>query len=247
MLKVVFFDAAGTLFDTHEPVGSIYARLARRFGLEAPDSVVDAAFRRAFRASPGLAFGPGHSPDELRRLEKLWWRDLVWTTFEQLGRFDDFERFFEALFAHFADPKTWRVDPEALGVFEALKERRLRLGIISNFDWRLYGVLEACGMLRYVDSVTISSEVGYAKPAPEIFQAALAKHDLAPNQALHVGDSLSLDVGGALSAGIPGLLLDRRGRHLGQLRGAVGCARSLAEVLKVVDEIESGTLRLEKS
>jgi putative hydrolase of the HAD superfamily len=237
MVKVVFFDAAGTLFDTREPVGSIYARLARRFGLDAPDSEIDAAFRHAFRAAPGLAFGPGRTPDELRRLEKQWWRSLVWTTFEQLGRFDDFDRFFAALFAHFADPETWRADPEAMSVLNALKQRRLGLGVISNFDWRLYGVLEASGMLSCVDSVTISSEVGYAKPAPEIFRAALDKHALAPVEALHVGDSLALDVGGAAGAGIPGLLIDRKGRHQGQPRGALGCVRSLAEVLKVVDEM----------
>jgi putative hydrolase of the HAD superfamily len=237
MIKVVFFDAAGTLFDTREPVGSIYAGLARRFGLDAPDEAVGAAFRRAFRTTPGLAFGPGHAPEELRRLEKQWWRNLVWATFAELGRFEDFDAFFEALFAHFADPRTWRTDPQAMSVLEAVKERKLSLGVISNFDWRLYGVLEASGLMTCVDSVTISSEVGYAKPAPEIFCAALEKHGFQPNEALHVGDSLALDVGGALAAGIPGLLIDRSGRRQGQPNGAVACARSLFEVLTVIDTL----------
>jgi putative hydrolase of the HAD superfamily len=237
MVKVVFFDAAGTLFDTCQPVGSIYAQLARRFGLDAPDHAIDAAFRRAFKSTPGLAFGPGRTPEELRRLEKLWWRRLVWATFEPFGRFSEFDCFFEALFAHFADPQTWSTDPEAKSVLDALKHRRLSLGVISNFDWRLYGVLEASGLLSCMDSVTISSEAGYAKPAPEIFRAALDKHGLKPVEALHVGDSLALDIGGAAAAGIAGLLIDRRGRHQGHPHSAYACARSLTEVLTVIDHI----------
>src|ERR1700685_3375104 len=77
MLRVVFFDAAGTLFHTREPAGLSYAKIAQRFGVEADQRLVIDSFRRAFAAAPGLAFGLGHDDAELRRLEREWWYRLV--------------------------------------------------------------------------------------------------------------------------------------------------------------------------
>src|ERR1700730_7365145 len=102
MLKVVFFDAAGTLFEPRDSVGATYTQLARKYGVDASAEEVNAAFRRVFHHSPGLAFGPGHGADELRKLEKRWWRNLVAESFEGLGTFTDFEAYFDELFARFA-------------------------------------------------------------------------------------------------------------------------------------------------
>src|SRR5271170_5091084 len=98
MITAAFFDAAGTLFEAREPIGRTYARLARDFGLDAPEDAVAASFRRAFGAAPGLAFGPGFRDDELRRLEREWWRRRVGETFDPIGKFSDFEAYFDALF-----------------------------------------------------------------------------------------------------------------------------------------------------
>lgn len=208
MLRVVFFDAAGTLFHTREPAGLSYAKMARRFGLQADDGQVADSFRRAFAAAPGLAFGPGHEPEELRRLEREWWRRLVRATFAGIGEFADFGAYFDALFAFFADPANWICDPEAPVLLTALDESGLELGVISNFDYRIYAILDGLGLDRHFDSITISSEAGYAKPAPEIFRMALERHSLPAQQALHVGDSEALDVAGARAAGIAAVLID---------------------------------------
>src|SRR5271154_1054240 len=107
MFTASFFSAAGTLFDSREPIGRTYARLAREFGLDAPEEAVAASFRRAFGAAPGLAFGLGLRSDELQRLERDWWRQRVGDTFAPLGKFPDFDAYFDALFAQFADPGHW--------------------------------------------------------------------------------------------------------------------------------------------
>jgi putative hydrolase of the HAD superfamily len=217
MIRAVFFDAAGTLFDARQPVADIYAALARQHGVEADPRVVDAAFRRAFSSAPGLAFGPGRDSDELRRLERLWWQERVADTFRGLGTFDDFESYFNELFATFADPATWSADPEAIATLRRLKEQGMVLGVISNFDYRLYGVLDGLGLAAYFDSVTISSEAGWAKPSPAVFEAALRKHAVEAAQTVHIGDSLSADVGGATAVGIAAVLIDRDGAHRGEL------------------------------
>src|SRR5712692_7500789 len=108
MLKIIFFDAAGTLFAPRDPVGATHANVARNYGIETAAEIVDAAFRRVFRQSAGLAFGPGHGADELRNLERRWWRELVAASFTGLGEFTDFECYFDELYALFADPAIWR-------------------------------------------------------------------------------------------------------------------------------------------
>src|SRR5690242_14827670 len=111
-IKAVFFDAAGTLFETRDPVGETYARIARQYGVESNAGAVDAGFRRTFREASPLAFGPGRTPEELRRLEWDWWRDLVAKTFAEIGHFNDFDAYFNSLFEFFADPANWVADSE---------------------------------------------------------------------------------------------------------------------------------------
>ncbi|HUY29050.1 MAG TPA: HAD-IA family hydrolase [Candidatus Binataceae bacterium] len=208
MLKAVFFDAAGTLFEAREPVGRSYARIARAHGLDAPEAAVIAGFRRAFAAAPVIAFGPGHPADELRRLERGWWRAVVEDSFAGLGEFADFGRFFDALFAYFAAPANWQADPDAIATLTGLRQSGLKLGVISNFDYRLYRLLEGLGFSGLFESVTISSEAGYAKPRREIFDAALASHGIAAADAMHVGDSLHHDFEPARALGWFAVLID---------------------------------------
>jgi len=237
-LKAVFFDAAGTIFDARQPVGRSYARLAREFGVDADEETVNAAFRRVFHAAPPLAFGPGHPSAELRRLERDWWRARVAETFAGLGEFTDFDAYFDALFAFFADPAHWRADDEAPALLARLKQSGFALGVISNFDARVYRILDGLGLARFFDSITISSEAGFAKPSPRLFEAALSKHSLAPDQALHVGDSVALDIRGAAAARIPAVLIDPRGQH--SLDGVPASRRvaSLASVLDIIRRAE---------
>jgi putative hydrolase of the HAD superfamily len=175
LIRAVFFDAAGTLFESREHIGRTYARLARDFGLDVSEEAVAAGFRRAFGAAPGLAFGLGLRHDELRRLERRWWRERVSETFAPIGKFRDFDAYFDALFAHFADPGHYIADVEAAPMLQRLKNDGFKLGVISNFDYRLYRILDGLELTRYFDSITISSEAGYAKPRREVYDAALAR------------------------------------------------------------------------
>lgn len=234
MLKAVFFDAAGTLFEAREPVGHTYARVARQHGLHADDSAVSAGFRRAFASTPGLAFGPRRHADEIRRLEREWWYGLVRRSFEGLGDFDSFDAFFEELFAYFGDPASWEALPEAQLVLGRLKDDHLKLGIISNFDWRLYRILEGLGLRKFFDTITISSEAGYAKPARGIFATALASLKVEASQAAHIGDSIAMDVRGAQDAGLHPILIDMGTIGASVVEHSVPRVSSLAEIIEVM-------------
>jgi putative hydrolase of the HAD superfamily len=234
LIRAVFFDAAGTLFEPREPIGRTYARLARDFGLDTSEDAVAASFRRAFGAAPGLAFGLGLRHDEVRRLEREWWRDRVRETFAPHGKFPDFDAYFDALFAHFANPGHWIADLEAAPMLQRLKIDGLKLGVISNFDFRLYRILDGLDLTRYFDSITISSEAGYAKPRREVYDAALARAGVTAGEAMHVGDSEHLDFAPAAALGMAAVLIDRETRQAApSVAGRTARICSLASVIEV--------------
>ncbi len=209
--KVVFFDAVGTLFGVRDGVGAQYAVVADRFGVVVSPTALDEAFTIVFKQAGAPVF-PSASLEGIPKLEFDWWRSIVLETLDRVGvltQFDDFDRFFEAVFDYFASDVPWIVYPETIAVLNALQQHGISLGIISNFDSRIYAVLQALQLADYFQSITISTEVGAAKPDGQIFQAALVKSGCEANQAWHVGDSRKEDVAGAIAAGFRGIWVDR--------------------------------------
>ncbi|HIK43747.1 MAG TPA: HAD family hydrolase [Leptolyngbyaceae cyanobacterium M65_K2018_010] len=208
---VIFLDAVGTLFGVAGSVGEIYADLARQHGVEADPAALNQAFFRAFKAAPAMAF-PDSDPATVPQQEYQWWRVVAQQTFSSAGwldQFADFDRFFADLYDHFATANPWVVYPDVLAALQRWQRRGIELGIISNFDSRLYPVLEALNLMDFFQSITISSEAGAAKPDPLIFVTALQKHRCEAAQAWHVGDSPEEDQQGAQEAGLRGILLQR--------------------------------------
>jgi len=238
MLRVVFFDAAGTLIVPREPVGESYARIAHHYGVDTSGAAVSAAFRRVFHETPALAFGPGLPAEELRRLERQWWRDLVVATFAGLGTFSDFDAYFASLFEFFADPGNWTAYPEAAPTLERLRRDGVALGVISNFDHRLYRILDGLDLRRHFESITLSSETGWAKPHPQLFEAALHTHGVTAAEALHVGDSDHHDIGGAQSLGIATVHVDRATVQPITVMGRSARVASLAYVPEAAQKLQ---------
>ena len=100
-----------------------------------------------------------------------------------------------------------------------------------------FGILEGLGLKSAFDSIMISSEAGFAKPAPELFRTALRKHSARSAQSLHVGDSEPFDVQGAAAAGIPAMLLDRGYHGPVLISRRIAKAGSLASVLEVAQRL----------
>lgn len=233
-IQVVFFDAANTLFHVNGSVADIYLRHAVQFGFsQTPDSLaaIKLAFSRAFRDAPPPIFAVT-DPVQIKQSERLWWFDVVHNVFYRVGMFERFDDFFDQVFHVFEDPASWRLFPETASTLAQLKAQGVELGIISNFDSRLYSVMRGLGIEQTFDTVTISSLAQAAKPAPKIFQLALEKHAVDPEEALHVGDSLRDDVEGATKAGLHAILLDREGQYQGSPAKVI---RTLDEVLPLID------------
>jgi putative hydrolase of the HAD superfamily len=209
--KVIFLDAVGTLFGVQGSVGEAYAEVARRFEVEAEPAALNQAFFQAFKAAEAMAF-PDAEPTEVPAQEYAWWRAIAVESFDTVGlleQFEDFDAFFADLYAHFAGADPWFVYPDAYHSLERWKSLGIDMGVISNFDSRLYTVLDALALTDFFQSVTISTEVGAAKPDPLIFATALQKHGCHATEAWHVGDSYRDDYEGAQTAGLRGIWLRR--------------------------------------
>ena len=211
MTKVIFLDAAGTLFDVRGSVGEVYGQLAQSFGVTVKSEELNAAFFQSFASASPMAF-PGIEAAKIPQLEFEWWQAVAAKAFQIAGvfnQFSDFPQFFAELYAHFATAEPWFVYPDVLPALNKWQQQGIELAVVSNFDSRIYAVLKALNLAEYFTSVTISTEVGAAKPESQIFTAALQKHNGIAEDVLHIGDSFKADYCGAKAAGLKAIWLNR--------------------------------------
>ncbi|MEG4345935.1 HAD-IA family hydrolase [Microcoleus sp. A003_D6] len=211
MTKIIFLDAAGTLFDVRGSVGEVYRQLAKSFEVTVNSQELNAAFSQSFASASPMAF-PGIEAAKIPELEFEWWQTVSAKAFQIAGvfhQFSDFSKFFAELYAHFATAEPWFVYPDVFPALNKWQKQGIELAVVSNFDSRLYPVLKALNLAEYFTSVTISTEVGAAKPQSQIFTAALQKHNCIAENVLHIGDSFKADYCGAKAAGLKAIWLNR--------------------------------------
>ena len=116
------------------------------------------------------------------------------------------DRLFDCYFE--AYQSAWALFPDALACLTRLEH--VPLGIISNGNGaEQRRKLERTGIAEHFQIVHISSERGYAKPAPELFLGACSAAGVAPQLATYVGDLYETDAVGARRAGLRGIWLNR--------------------------------------
>ncbi|MCU0544061.1 MAG: HAD-IA family hydrolase [Oscillatoriaceae cyanobacterium Prado104] len=216
MTKAIFLDAAGTLFDVRGSVGAAYAKTAKNFGVEVESEQIHTAFMQSFTSAPPMAF-PGVEIAKIPDLEFEWWQAVSAKAFRLAGvfnQFSDYSAFFAELYAHFATAEPWFVYPDVVPALNKWQQQGIELGVISNFDTRLYSVLKALNLAEYFTSVTISTEAGAAKPDSQIFEIALQKQGCTAGDAVHIGDSFKADYWGAKAAGLKAIWLNRQQEEL---------------------------------
>jgi putative hydrolase of the HAD superfamily len=116
----------------------------------------------------------------------------------------------QAAYEEFWEPHTY-TDADVLPLFTALRERGIKVGVLSNTIWsREYhdAVFARDGVLHLIDGAVYSSEIPHAKPHPGAFAAALRAVDVDdPAFAVYVGDRPYEDVHGAQRAGLRAVLV----------------------------------------
>lgn len=114
-----------------------------------------------------------------------------------------------------------------------LRERGIKIALVSNCSDTTRGLLDHLGLIQLVDSVILSCEIGTAKPFPEIYRAALDDVGVAAADAAFIDDQPAF-CAGAEAAGIRPIQLARgeSGGHVSQWGFPV--ARSLLDAASLL-------------
>jgi putative hydrolase of the HAD superfamily len=108
------------------------------------------------------------------------------------------------------EPHTF-TDPEVPVLFGELRERGIRIGVLSNTMWPRgwhEDVFRRDRVLDLIDGAVYSSEIDWTKPHPEAFRAAMAAVGVSdPARCVFVGDRPFDDVHGAQRAGMRAVLV----------------------------------------
>jgi putative hydrolase of the HAD superfamily len=217
-IRAVTFDVGGTLIEVWPSVGHVYAEVAARNGIKGLSAaLLNQRFAVAWRSANQFGYSRAD------------WAALVDATFLGLTDRPPSQNFFPELYECFSTPGAWHIFDDVIPALQALTERGLKLGVVSNWDERLRPLLERLRLADYFETILVSSEVGSAKPAAAIFQHAARGLGLPSEAVLHVGDDLTMDMQGARAAGLQALLL-RRGDGPNQS----GCISSLRDLWKAL-------------
>jgi putative hydrolase of the HAD superfamily len=219
--RAVLLDALGTLLSFEPPAPHLRAALAQR-GHE----VGEQAAREAIRAEIAYYRAHLHEGADAAALAGLRARcaQAMQPALPGVPLEDVLAALMEALrfFAY----------PDAAPALRGLRAAGIRTVVVSNWDASLHERLTETGLAVLVDGALASAEVGAAKPAGAIFEAALELAGAAPEEVWHVGDTVEADVVGARDAGLTPVLIDRDGTG-GAPRG-VSVIAALTELLPLV-------------
>ena len=229
-LRAVFFDVGNTLLYADPSVSEVCRQVLAEAGhvrdLDVIDSfmpLVDAYYEERYEEDDAFW------TDEERTSSV--WVGMYSMLCRRLGIEDEAVALARRMYDEFGRPDRWSAYADVRPAFERMKARGLRVGIISNWDSRLVGLLGGLGFDDVLDDIVSSADVGLHKPDPRIFELACERIGVEPAQAAHVGDHHYADILGASAVGMRAVLIDRHGvvdpadvpiRSLDELDAALG-------------------------
>ena len=209
-ITLLTIDAAGTLLKPWPSVGAVYGRTARKKGISVDDHDLDKQFGRAFNEVQKVA-------DKHQGEEKEFWRRVVALTFEPFYDGQKIDELFEELWELFASGDPWKVADQAIDTLDSLLAQGYRLAVLSNNDSRHRPVLKDLKVDHLFEHLFISSELGFEKPQIEIFRAVENTLQVAPEEIMHLGDSMSRDFIGAQQAGWNPVLFGSKAKEINHI------------------------------
>lgn len=219
--RAVFFDAGGVLLYVPQLWPARMAAALREFGhMVTPEEVSE--------ARAGVQLPPW--PKTLEE-EKQFWPVVYSATLSGLAIPEPHPRHEEI------HSKVWwvhhaRLFDDAIPALDAVRNRGVRLGLISNASPSMEIVLEHLGIKSYFETAVISDMLGILKPDPRIFEHALGAMGVDAAEAVFV-DDIPENVNAARDLGMSALLLDREGQYADP---TIPSIRSLREVVDIIQQ-----------
>jgi len=207
-IEAILFDFAGTLF-APEPAAPWVVGAARKIGLELSEGDAERLAERCSAA--GLPGGPYPSkvPDDLASSYARRDLDPVAHSAAYVGLLrtatESFPGLAEGIYARVLEPECWVPYIDTRRVIDALIDKGIRIGLVSNVGFDLRPILRHHGFEELAGHCTLSFEQHVIKPDPLIFEAALRSVGSVPSTTLMVGDHPDAD-GAAAKLGIRTLI-----------------------------------------
>jgi putative hydrolase of the HAD superfamily len=202
--EAVLFDAGDTLIRLTGSGEELLHRAAAILGVQAldPDEVA-AVWRRVLgRSGAAEELAKGRDLSNERHRE-------VWTALYEAAGCEELVPGLSAeLYALTVSAESWEAFPDTLPTLRAVRDRGLRVGVVSDTGFDLRPAMDRLGLSQYLDTVVLSYEQGVCKPAVEPFRTACDRLHVQPEQTLMVGDNPLTD-SGAVTAGLYVFLLPR--------------------------------------
>jgi putative hydrolase of the HAD superfamily len=199
-VEAVLFDAGGVLVDLD--YGYVRRLIEPRHGAVSEEDLsrAEGLARREINETVQSGGRVGDS-----------WRDYFHVILGRLGvPGDEHAPLIDSLWEAHQRVGLWTVACDgALDAVTELKQRGLRVGVVSNAEGTVARNLDDAGFKGVFETVVDSHLVGVEKPDPAIFRIALERMSLRADRAVFVGDLPEVDVKGARAAGIAPVLLDR--------------------------------------
>jgi putative hydrolase of the HAD superfamily len=228
-LDAVFFDVGNTLLYAYPSVGRVCEEIllasGRAHSLEEIESIlplVDEYYEDRYRSDDTFWTNDERAADVWAGMYVLLCRHLGIPESAAVPLAHE-------VYDAFGDAARWRAYDDVVPALVRLRASGVKVGIISNWDTRLEGILDGLGLGPLLDTVVSSAVVGLHKPDPRIFELACGRLGVEPGRSAHVGDHVYSDVLGARAAGMRPVLIDRHG---------VGLASDGVPCLLTLDDLE---------
>lgn len=213
-LKAVFFDAGETLLAPHPSHHELFAMVLDEYGIDVSPEQVQQTFADmapSFVAVMDRLAVKAWSTS--REASQEFWGRIYGEALERLNVPDPEGALFESLYERYTRYESYRLFPECIPTLQKVKEAGLVVGLISNFEEWLEGMLIEMEVAPLFDLMVISGKEGIEKPDPAIFRLALERSGIQAQESVYVGDHPRIDVEGARAVGMGAVLIDRRGHH----------------------------------
>ncbi|CAG9761473.1 unnamed protein product [Ceutorhynchus assimilis] len=203
-IRLVTFDVTGTLLKLRSAPGQQYGEIGAMYGVVADNNLLNKNFKNQFKRMVkeepnfGLKSGLGW---------ESWWKTVIRETFKA-SKFqlkdEKLDRIADHLLEMYKTSACWQHAYGVPGILSYIRNKKIPMGVISNFDPRLEAILINTKLKHYFEFLLTSYENGFEKPDKRIFDLALEKSNLTnlkPEECLHIGDKPHLDYAAAKNAG----------------------------------------------
>ena len=209
--KAVFFDAGETLVHPAPSFPELFAAVVTREGhprteaqVREASAVIMDRFSAAAKANELWTTSP-------ERSARFW--GSVYDLMIQALEIPSANGLRDTLYAAFTDLTNYALFDDVAPALKELSSHGVILGIVSNFEPWLEELLGVLAVREAFPVRVISGLEGVEKPDPRIFELAMERAGVGPEDSAYVGDNPEFDVDPPAALGMFPVLIDRRNRH----------------------------------